>query len=126
MTAARNSTRARRICFDAHKQQDGMGVYLLCHICDRRISPGRDDWDADHIRRHAEGGEETSENLWPAHAACHRTKSAKDVGEVAKGKRVAAKHYGIKRGPKKGRPMPFGRKSALKKKIGGEVVRRER
>lgn len=117
----RNSVKARRICFDAHRKQDAMGVHLVCHICSGRIAPGRDPWEADHIRRHAEGGEETAENLWPAHEACHAEKSRGDASEVAKGKRVAARHYGIRR---TSRPMPGSRQSRWKRKMNGEVVPR--
>lgn len=117
----RNSVRARRICFETHRKQDPMGVYMLCHLCKQRISPGRDNWEADHIARHAEGGGETAENLWPAHEACHAAKSRKDASEVAKGKRVAAKHYGIKRSA---RPMPGSKASKWKRKVNGEVVPR--
>lgn len=117
----RNSVKARRICFETHRQQDAMGVHMICHICKQRISPGREAWEADHIRRHAEGGEESAENLWPAHEACHAAKSRKDTSEVAKGKRVAAKHFGVKRSA---RPMAGSRKSKWKRKIGGGVVER--
>lgn len=117
----RNSVKARRICFETHRKQDAMGVHMICHLCNQRISPGRDPWEADHIKRHAEGGEESAENLWPAHEACHAAKSRKDASEVAKGKRVAAKHYGIKRSA---RPMPGSKASRWKRKINGEVVPR--
>ena len=53
----RNSTRARRICFDAHKITTAEGkIRLPCHVCKRELDPVLDDWRADHIRRHAEGG----------------------------------------------------------------------
>jgi hypothetical protein len=69
----------------------------------------------------AVGGGETAENLWPAHEACHAAKSRKDASEVAKGKRVAAKHYGIRRSA---RPMAGSRTSKWKRKMNGEVVER--
>jgi 5-methylcytosine-specific restriction endonuclease McrA len=98
-----------------------MGVHLICHLCGQRISPARDLWEADHIRRHAEGGEESVENLWPAHEACHKAKSRKDTTDIAKGKRVAAKHYGIKR---TARPIAGSRSTKWKKKMNGQVVPR--
>lgn len=118
---SRNSVKARRICFETHRRQDAMGVHMICHLCKQRISPARDPWEADHIRRHAEGGKESAENLWPAHQACHAAKSKKDVSEVAKGKRVAAKHYGVKR---TARPMPGSRRSRWKRLFGGGTVER--
>lgn len=119
---SRNSVKARRICFETHRQQDAMGIHMLCHICKQRISPGRDPWEADHIKRHAEGGEESAENLWPAHEVCHAAKSRKDASEVAKGKRVAAKHYGVQK--RSARPIAGSRSTRWKKKINGEVVPR--
>ena len=56
---------------------------------------------------------------------CHRApggKTAKDVADIAKAKRREAAHGGFK--TKSVRPMPFGRKSALKRKMNGEIVPR--
>ena len=52
---------------------------------------------------------------------CHRPKTAKDRKDIAKVRRQEAKHRGFKR---KSRPLPAGRDSEWKIKIGGEVVRR--
>lgn len=48
------------------------------------------DWD--HIRRWAEGGSNSPQNLQPLPRAEHREKSRKDTTEVAKGKRFGKKH----------------------------------
>lgn len=47
------------------------------------------DWD--HVRRWAEGGENTPQNIQPLPRAEHREKSRNDTTEVAKGKRYGAK-----------------------------------
>jgi hypothetical protein len=98
----RNSTKARRICFEAHKIQGLFTPWLLmCHRCKLMIDPVREKWRADHIIRHAEGGKETAENLWPICLTCDtgtEGKAAEDTRTVAKGKRNADRHFGIRRG----------------------------
>lgn len=125
MTAkSRNSTRARRICFEAHKFADKKGkVLMICHYCSGVIDPGRDVWHADHIARFAEDGASTATNLWPIHAhPCHAEKSAKDRTEIAKGKRVAEKRLGVR---KSDRPMPGGRGTKWKRTMKGTWERRQ-
>ena len=98
MSQPRNSEKARTICFETHRQEDAGGIYMVCHCCDTSFNPATTKWRADHIRRHAEGGKETPENLWPiieAHDAGPGGKAAKDNSAVAKGKAWAKKHYGI-------------------------------
>ena len=120
----RNSVRARRICFETHKKTDQQGrIWMTCHLNGCRIDPVRDPWRADHIRRWAEGGGDTPDNLLPICVRCDREeKVPKDISEVAKGKRVAAKHYGVKK--RSARPMPGSKASRWKRKINGEVVPR--
>ena len=103
----RNSARARRICFDTHAKRDDMSVYLVCHCCGvfLRLPKDANRWRADHIRRHAEGGTDEADNLWPICLPCDTGKEGKaatDTREVAKGKRVAAKHYGTAEKSKRG------------------------
>ena len=89
--------KARRECFDAHKQADESGrIYLECHICGGRIDPAREAWEADHVVRHSVGGSDDVANIMPAHVKCHRIKTSEDVRENAKGKRVSEKYYGIR------------------------------
>src|SRR5688572_4282625 len=103
----RDSVKARRICFEAHRWQNAAGQWrLTCHHKGCEIDPIiRTSWRADHIRRWAEGGEDTAENLHPICTACDVTEKAPhDTSEVAKGKRVRDSLY-IRNGPQ-GRPMP--------------------
>lgn len=95
---SRNSTKARRICFTAHSVERNGKTVLPCHVCKRDMDPVREQWRADHIRRHAEGGEDTADNLHPICLDCDGGvdgKAAEDTRQVAKGKRVKDKHYGI-------------------------------
>ena len=99
----RDSYRARRICFDTHKHLGPLGRWFLtCHICNSEIDALYDSkrWRADHIRRHAEGGEDTPENLYPICLDCDcgpNGKAARDTKDVAKGKRVHGNHFGLNR-----------------------------
>jgi 5-methylcytosine-specific restriction enzyme A len=52
---------------------------------------------------------------------CHRSKTAKDQGDIAKTKRIRDKAIGALTSKN---PMPFGRKSPWKKKLNGDVVQR--
>lgn len=95
----RNSRRDREICLEAHLKRDEMGEYLICHCCGMRINPKTTAWRADHIRRHAHGGESTGENLWPILLTCDvgpDGKVADDTRAVAKGKRMRANAYGLR------------------------------
>lgn len=106
----RDSVKARRICFDAHKWLNHLGhVRLTCHYCKLPIDPIKDRWRADHIHRFAEGGQDTAENLFPIHERCDADhKAPNDVREIAKGKRVRDRHYGIKRSSGTFRKAPPG------------------
>jgi len=91
-------SRARRDCFDAHKKVDETGrIYLVCYLCSGRIDPAREKWEAEHTLRKTLNGSDHPSNVLPAHEACHKPKTAKDIAENSKGKRVSERHFGIKR-----------------------------
>lgn len=127
----RNSTKARRICFEHHRQFDEAGrAFMICCCgrglrpsCGQRIDPVRDPWRADHgIKPWSEGGEDTPENLFPVLERCDREKSApEDASRIAKNKRIHDRHYGIKRSSGS---FAGSRNSRWKKKVSGEVVER--
>lgn len=103
MTKFRDSPRARRVCVDAHSYFNPAGRKVMdCHVCKAVIDLVKDKpdtWRADHIKRHAEGGEDTAENLWPICIDCDTGpdgKAAQDTRIVAHGKRMSDRHYGIK------------------------------
>ncbi len=93
----------------------------VCHITGRKILPG-DRWQADHVLALINGGENRESNIAPALVEAHKAKTAQDVAIKSKTARVKAKHLGI---AKSKSPLPFGRGSKLKRKIGGQVVPRE-
>lgn len=85
MTRRRLSTRRRGEIFAEHK-----GV---CALCNGKIQQN-EAWELDHRIPLAMGGEDEPENWQLAHRKCHRAKTDVDVGQIAKAKRVEAKHNG--------------------------------
>ncbi len=96
---SRNSCKARALCLERHARTNKRGgIYMICSCgCGLPFNPATTKWRADHGARHAEGGKETADNLWPILESCDRIKAAKDTSEVAKGKRAGAKHFGVER-----------------------------
>ena len=94
----------------------------ICHICGLPIDPVRQRWELDHPIPLANGGTDEDEALKPAHARCHLEKTVGDIGKIAKGKRMRARHLGTKPPPQ--RIMPGSRRSKWKKKLDGTVVPR--
>jgi 5-methylcytosine-specific restriction protein A len=98
---ARNSKRDRMTCLKTHSWETEQGrILMTCHICDGDIDVKRDSWEADHIIRRVLSGDDSAENIAPAHTKCHRGKDSKtsqDIRENAKGKRVRNKATGVER-----------------------------
>lgn len=94
----------------------------ICHLCGEPIDQRRQRWDVEHAKPHWLGGADEGDNLKPAHSLCHLRKSAKEAGERAKGNRIKAKHLGIAR---KRPSFRTNKDQPWKKKISGEVVRRD-
>lgn len=90
-----------------------------CHICGEKIGLA-ERWDVEHVIPLELGGDEAkgSLNLRPAHVDCHKPKTAKDVGDIAKAKRREARHIGAAKG-RSSLSHP-----TLKRKIDGSVVKR--
>ncbi len=97
----------------------GRGV---CVLCGRRIDGVRERWVVEHIRALELGGDDTPENMGPAHEACALDKTRGDRRQAAQAKRRKTRHLGAER-PK--RALPCGRKSRWKRKITGEIVPRD-
>ncbi|WP_126975607.1 HNH endonuclease [Frigidibacter oleivorans] len=95
----------------------------VCHICGDRINPVRERWEVEHVIPLALGGSDDVENMRPAHRACHAGKTRRDVGVIAKAKRVAQKHAGTFRPARHklppSRPLPGTKASGLRKKLNG-------
>lgn len=118
----RNSTAARRNCIEAHRRTDHLGREVLdCHVCKLVMAVHTSGWEADHIRRHAEGGDDSGANVWPICPRCHHDKSRRDTSEIAKGKRIGERGRGIRRSA---RPMMGSRSSGWRKRMDGSVERR--
>ena len=94
----------------------------ICHICGEAIDGTRERWDADHIVPYALTRDDSDANLAPAHERCHAKKTPDDVRQIAKAKRVQAKHIGAKKAK---RPLPGSQDSQWKAKVGGGWERRE-
>lgn len=94
-----------------------------CEGCGSKLWSGR--FQFDHIIADSIGGEPTLENCAVLCLACHGAKSAKiDTPRAAKTKRQHYGHIGAKRSSS--RPLPGGRNSGWKIKIGGGVESRDR
>lgn len=90
-----------------------------CEVCTAKLYPGK--YRFDHDKPDAFGGEPTLENCVVRCMSCDGEKTyQRDIPAIAKSNRVRAKHLGIR----KASTLPCGRNSGLKRKIGGEVVRR--
>lgn len=92
-----------------------------CHICGQKIHVGQV-WEREHVIPLAQGGSDELDNQRPAHAVCHKGKTAKDAGDTARAKRREAAYLGIKK--PKARPLPGSKASGWKRKMDGTIVRR--
>jgi 5-methylcytosine-specific restriction protein A len=88
--------------------------------CTRKIRAG-DKWETDHVVAIINGGQNRETNLQTLLKSCHDTKSKRDVGTKSETYQMRARHLGLKRSS---RPMPGGKNSPWKRKVGGGVVRR--
>ena len=115
MSRRRMSTTRRLRIFQAAKG--------ICHLCDGKIDGTREAWDADHVIPLEISGDDSDDNLRPAHERCHSIKTgSKDIPVIAKAKRVEAKHIGAK---KSKATLAGSRASKWKKPINGPAVRRD-
>lgn len=90
-----------------------------CYLCGAPIGIA-DRFDVEHVIPLEMGGDEAkgSANLQPAHVACHRTKTSVDAWQIAKAKRVSAKHLGA-------RPRSSLSHPTLRRKLDGTVVQKD-
>ncbi|MBZ9653505.1 HNH endonuclease signature motif containing protein [Phyllobacterium lublinensis] len=79
-------------------QKDRARIFSLragvCHLCNGKVDGVREAWEIEHEIPWAISRDDSDENLQVAHVKCHREKTATDMGDIAKVKRVAAKHTG--------------------------------
>lgn len=76
----------------------------ICWLCKGKIEAAQP-WDADHMVSRELGGSDDIENLAPAHRdPCHREKTKRDVGMIAKSNRIIKKSDPSTR-PKSKKPL---------------------
>lgn len=92
-----------------------------CYLCQRAILP-RETWECEHPVPFAIGGADSIADLLPVHTDCHGRKTSRDVFEIAKTKRIHAKHIGAKKPTT--RPMMGTKASGWKKPFGRPPERR--
>lgn len=119
-----SSVKLRRICFDTHKyMSDALKHFVMdCYLCGGQIDPVREQWHCEHVLPRQAGGSDDADNLKPAHIECHKPKTAKETNIRAQVRRSADNHYGVR--PRK-RSWPCGKNTPFRKKINGQVVRRD-
>lgn len=109
MTRRARTTLQRARLFEDHRGR--------CHICECKIQVG-EKWEVEHVIPLEIGGDDSDDNLAPAHVKCHKAKTKADARDIAKCRRVAAKHKGAKTARN-----PLGSRK-WKKKVDGSVVPR--
>lgn len=114
-------TRRRRFsatAYDARLEEFGK----KCASCSMRTGgPAGLEWD--HVIPLELGGDDELSNLQPLCRGCHRAKTRRDAGHIAKSRRMRQRSAGIPRTVR--RPIPGSRKSPWRKRLDGTVVRRE-
>jgi HNH endonuclease len=93
----------------------------ICVLCERKIDGVRERWIIEHIRALELGGPDNLDNMGPAHETCAAVKTQDDHRRAAQAKRQKIRHLGADESK---RPMPFGRASAWKRKLSGEIMPR--
>ncbi len=84
-------------------RSDTMGG-IWCGVCDEKCYPGQD-IQFDHIHADKLGGQHEYQNLRPVHTECHKRKSKKDVGALAKIDRITGKTKNKPKAKIKSRPF---------------------
>jgi hypothetical protein len=120
MTRKRLSPKAREALWDAHQYPDGRGG-ICCH-CPLPITPGQAWHEAHYGAPHAL-------RPGPANAIAHERCNLEhnwrvDTPRIAKTKRQRRAHIGAKRPGMGHRPLPCGRNTRWKAKIGGGMTPR--
>ena len=99
-------------------EQDGI---CACG-CGVKLGMAGEAIEFDHVLALINGGENREGNIQALRKVCHRQKTTSDVRLKAKAARVYKKNLGLNT-PKS--PLPAGRNSPFKRKIGGRTVLRD-
>ncbi len=92
-----------------------------CVLCGRKIDGVRERWIVEHLRALELGGDDSLDNMGPAHAACAFIKTQNDHRRAAKAKRQKIQHIGAYASKC---PLPCGKASPWKRKVSGQIVPR--
>ena len=94
-------SKMRKAVFEFWKQEHKGGFWLpcKCKTCNGMLfNAAVVPWEAAHLVPRAHGGSDEPPNVVPMQYDCHRHETHTiDVPAIAKGKRTAAKHFGVKR-----------------------------
>lgn len=94
----------------------------ICHLCGGKINAVKEPWELEHVIALAMGGDDDEANLRPAHVRCHKGKTRQDAGNLSKARSREVRHMGAH---KARNPLPGSKASGWKKKMSGEVERRQ-
>lgn len=94
-----------------------------CAVCTRKVGPAHEPLEFDHIIPLIAGGKHAEGNIQVLCRQCHSEKTRADTAEKAVVYKKRVKAVGIK---KTKRPMMGSKLSPFKRKLTGEVVRREK
>lgn len=92
-----------------------------CEGCGAKLKVGEAEYD--HTLPDALGGDNSLENCTVFCSVCHKPKTKQDIQRIRKADRVRDKHTNAVK--PSSRPLPGGKKSKWKRKMNGEVVRRD-
>src|SRR3954447_17816375 len=87
---------------------------MRCEECHFKLSPGK--YHYDHRTPDGLTGDNGADNCAVLCLGCHREKTKRDVGRIAKARRMQAKHIGAKQSRN---PLPGSKHSAWKRKLDG-------
>ena len=91
-----------------------------CEACSAKLFAGNVEYD--HALPCGLNGANDCSNIFVLCRACHRLKSAADVGRIARAKRQQRNHIAPKVSLN---PLPGGKRSRQSKKLNGKVVPRQ-
>ncbi|MEC9268528.1 MAG: HNH endonuclease signature motif containing protein [Pseudomonadota bacterium] len=93
-----------------------------CEGCGRKVGPGGEAYQIDHVLALINGGTNTEDNLQVLCTGCHGLKTKEDVAVKAKIARVRNKHMGLHKAKRK---IPGSKGTGMRKPLWGQAYRVE-